>query len=418
MNQTLTEKILSRATGKKVLAGEIVYPEPDLITVHDWYVTNFDMALKGMGVNKLYAPEKVLISTDHEPLAVSLKAVERQKAVREIVKKYSIKNFFDAGRGGQGHVFPIEYGMIYPGMFIEAYDVHATNYGAMGALAIPLVIEISEVLACGSVWLKVPETVLIKLEGKFQNGTTVRDLAQKLISDLGSDIVDYSVVEFAGEGLQNLCIEERQILCNTPIDIGAKSTIVEPDNITFEYLKHRVSEKILEIKSDKEAKFKYTARYFLNDIEPQVAVPPTPDCVMNISKVSGIKINHAFIGSCAAPGINDLELAANIIKGKKIHKNVRLFITPATQNVMKEAESKGYLSIFANAGAIITQPGCGPCAAGKIGGLASGETSINTGTRNDYGRLGASDAKIFLGSAATVAASAINGEITDPRKIK
>jgi 3-isopropylmalate/(R)-2-methylmalate dehydratase large subunit len=302
-------------------------------------------------------------------------------------------------------------------MFVEAYDVHATNFGAVGALAIPLVIEISEVLACGSVWIKVPETVLIKLEGKFRSGTSVRDLGQKIINDLGSTIVDYSVVEYSGSGLASISIEDRQILCNTPIDIGAKSALVEPDEITFEYLRNRTEKKINQISSDADAKFKHIVTYNLDELEPQVAIPPTPDCVVNISEVVGIKVNHAFIGSCAAPGINDLAMAADILKGKQIHKDVRLFITPSTQEVMKEADKKGYLGTFVNAGAMITPPGCGPCAAGKIGGLASGETSINTGTRNDYGRLGAVDSKIFLGSAATVAASAINGKITDPRKI-
>ena len=182
MGKTITEKIFSRVTGKDVIAGDIVFPEPEIITVHDWYVVNFDAALEELGINKLYDPDKLIISTDHEPIAVSLQAAERQKKVREIVKKYGIKNFFDTGRGGHGHVFPVEMGLIKPGMFVEAYDVHVTNFGSVGALAIPVLIEITEVLACGSVWLKTPETVRVNLNGKMSLGTTIRDIAQKIIN--------------------------------------------------------------------------------------------------------------------------------------------------------------------------------------------------------------------------------------------
>ena len=236
MGKTITEKILSRVMGKSVAAGDIIYPEPELITVHDWYVVNFDKALKQLGVDKLYAPEKLIISTDHEPIAVSPLAAERQKKVREIVKKYGITNFFDAGRGGHGHIFPVEMGFVKPGMFIEAYDVHVTNFGAVGALAIPVLIEISEVLACGSVWLRTPETVRINLTGKLSPGTSIRDVAQKLICDLGAEKVDYAVIEFGGPALSSIDIAGRHTLCNTPIDIGAKSALIEPDQSTLQYL--------------------------------------------------------------------------------------------------------------------------------------------------------------------------------------
>ena len=236
MGKTITEKILSRVMGKSVAAGDIIYPEPELITVHDWYVVNFDKALKQLGVDKLYAPEKLIISTDHEPIAVSPLAAERQKKVREIVKKYGITNFFDAGRGGHGHIFPVEMGFVKPGMFIEAYDVHVTNFGAVGALAIPVLIEISEVLACGSVLLRTPETVRINLTGKLSPGTSIRDVAQKLICDLGAEKVDYAVIEFGGPALSSIDIAGRHTLCNTPIDIGAKSALIEPDQSTLQYL--------------------------------------------------------------------------------------------------------------------------------------------------------------------------------------
>ena len=417
MGKTITEKILSRVTGSDVSAGDIIYPEPELLTIHDWYVVNFDRALEELGVDRLYDPDRVIICTDHEPVAVSPQAVERQKKVREIVRKYGIGNFFDAGRGGHGHIFPVEMGFVRPGMFIEAYDVHVTNFGSVGALAVPVLIEIAEVLACGSVWLRTPETVRINLTGSLQPGTGIRDVAQKLICDLGAERVDYSVVEYGGPALAAIDIAGRHTLCNTPIDIGAKSVLIEPDRQTVDYLAGRVDEPVELVASDPDATFREVVEYDLKVMEPQVAAPPTPDCVVGVSEVAGRAVHHAFVGSCAAANLSDLQAAADILTGRRIHPGVRFIVTPGTQEVMAEAESKGLLKLFAEAGAMITQPGCGPCAGGRIGGVADGETSINTGTRNDYGRLGSAKAEIYLASPATVAASAVAGKITDPREI-
>jgi 3-isopropylmalate/(R)-2-methylmalate dehydratase large subunit len=416
MGQTITEKILSRVVGHPVRPGDIIYPEPEIITCHDWYVVNFHRALERLGVEKLYAPEKMLISTDHEPVALSLAAVERQKLVRDIVKRYGITRFFDAGRGGLGHIFPVEMGYIKPGQFVLAYDTHVTNFGAVGALGIALVIEISEVLACGSVWLRTPETVRVNITGEFPPGIFIRDVAQKLICDLGDELVDYTVVEYGGPAMKDIPIGGRFTLCNTPLEIGAKSTIVEPDQYTYDYLRSRVQGDIDMIKSDADAVFKKVVEYDLGLMEPQIAVPPTPDCVVGISQVAGKRIDLAFIGSCASGTLDDLRDAAKILKNRRISEHVRLIVTPATQAVMAEAGAEGLLEIFTQAGAMFTAAGCGPCAGGRIGGLGEGEVSINTGTRNDFGRLGAKKSEIYLASPATVAASAVTGRVTDPRE--
>jgi 3-isopropylmalate/(R)-2-methylmalate dehydratase large subunit len=416
MSRTVTEKILSRAMGRPVRRGEIIYPEPDLITVHDWYVVNFDKALQELGAKTLYAPDKVLISTDHEPVAVSVLAAERQRQVRQIVAKYGIKHFYDTGRGGHGHVFPMELGYIKPGMFVLAYDVHANNYGALGCLAIPLVVEITDVLACGSVWLKVPETLRINFKGSLRPGITTRDIADRMIADIGADMADYTVMEFGGPALSSLGIDARITLCNRPIEIGVKSTIFETDAVTFEYLKGRVPPPYEEVKSHRGAEYKAVLDYDLGILEPQVAVPPTPDNVVPVSEVAGKKVDHAFIGSCANCSITDLRDAARILKGRKISAEVRFVVTPGTQQIQAQAAAEGLLAIFTEAGAMLTAPGCGPCAGGRTFPLAKGEVSINTGTRNDYGRLGTREAEIYLGSPFTVAASAIAGKIVDPRE--
>jgi 3-isopropylmalate/(R)-2-methylmalate dehydratase large subunit len=416
MGQTITEKILSRVMKRPVKAGEIVYPEPDLMTVHDWYVVNFDKALQEQGVTQLFDPKRVLISTDHEPVATNPASAERQKNVREIVRKYGITQFFDVGRGGLGHIFPMEMGLITPGMFVLAYDTHVTNYGAAGCLGIPMVFEIPEVLACGSCWIQVPETVRVNLTGRLNKGITIRDVSQRMIVDIGEDNLDYSVVEYGGPALKDIDFGGRMTLCNNPLEMGAKSALIETDEHMIEWLKPRVKDKITPQVSDPDATFKSVYDYDLGCLEPQVAAPPRPDNVVGVSKVAGVAVNHAFIGSCANGSIEDLRDAASILRGRKIHPSVRLFITPATQEIAVRAGNEGLITAFMESGAVMTAPGCGPCAGGRISPVAPGEVSINTGTRNDPGRLGTTKADVYLASPLTVAASAVAGEIVDPRK--
>ncbi|MCC7425833.1 MAG: 3-isopropylmalate dehydratase large subunit [Alphaproteobacteria bacterium] len=417
MGQTASEKIISRAMGRIVKAGEIVHPEPDLITVHDWYVVNFDKALQEFGVDRLYAPGKVLISTDHEPVAVSAAASARQKQVREIVRKYGITHFYDAGRGGHGHVFPMELGLVRPGMLVLAYDTHVTNYGAIGCLGIALVVEVSELLACGSVWVRVPETVRVNLKGRLGKGIAIRDIAQRLIKDLDPDLVDYTTVEFGGPALADIPVDLRMTLCNTPLEIGAKSALVDVDQRALDWIAPRAKAPFTVTNSDPDATFKAVIDYDLGMMEPQVAAPPTPDNVVGVSQVAGRKVDYAFIGSCASCSLTDLRDAAAILKGRTLAPGVRLVITPGTQEIATRATAEGLTQIFYEAGAMLTAPGCGPCAGGRIGTIGPGEVSINTGTRNDPGRLGPKDAEIYLASPLTVAASAVTGRITDPREL-
>ena len=415
MPQTATEKILSRVLGTDAAAGDIVFPEPELITVHDWYVVNFAKALDELGVDELFAPEKVVLVTDHEPTAVSPQAAERQKQVREIAARFGIDNHFDVGRGGHGHVFPVELGFVRPGMFVAGYDTHVPNYGAVGALGIAMLVEISEVLACGSAWLRVPETVRIELTGRMTPGISIRDVAQRLIADFDADLVDYTVVEFAGAALADIDLDARFTLCNTPIDLGAKSALVEPDDAVLAYLQDRIDGDLDPAYSDGDASFLWRGGYDVNLLEPQVAAPPRPDNVVGVSEVAGTAVHHAFVGSCASSLLNDIRDAASILANRVIHPRVRLFVTPGTQEIWRRAADEGLLQTLVDAGAILTAPGCGPCAGGRVAPLASGEVSINTGTRNDPGRLGPNDADIYLASPLTVAASAVAGEIVDPR---
>jgi len=417
MPKAAAEKILGRAAGKSVAAGDIVWPDPDLVTVHDYYVKNFAAALDSLGVSRVFDPDRVLISTDHEPVAVTQDGANRQKLVREIAERYGINRFYDAGRGGLGHVFPIEDGLVWPGQLVLGYDTHVTNFGAVGSLGIALVVEISEVMATGTVWVKVPETVRVDLRGQLSRGVSIRDVAQKLISILSADQVDYAVVEFGGPGLAGIGIEGRMTLCNTPCELGAKSALVEVDDLALEYLRARIERPIEPLNSDPDCRYSFRSEVDLSEIVPQVAVPPMPDLAHDVGELIGKRIHHAFIGSCASGMLQDLRDAATTLKGKKVHPSVRMYVTPASQRIAAAAAREGLLEIFVEAGAMITAPGCGVCAGGRIGPLADGEVSINTGTRNDFGRLGSEHAEIYLASPMTVAASAVAGAISDPREL-
>jgi len=416
MGQTIAEKILSRVTGRPVTVSEILYPEPDLVTVHDWYIRECARALAEFGVDRIVSPHKLLVCTDHEPAATSVKASERQKTVREIVARFGVELFFDVGRGGHGHMFPMEMGLVRPGMFVLGYDTHVTNYGAVGCLGIALVTEISEVLACGTAWIRVPSTVRINLRGKLLPGVSMRDVAQRMIAEIPPEVADYTVLEFGGESVPNLTFGERVTLCNTPVEIGAKSALIESSCSDLAKIGLPIFENDIDVLSDIDAKYSKAFEIDLGLEEPQVAIPPRPDIVVNVSKVTGTPIDHAFIGSCANCSIDDLRAAASILRGRRLHPRVRMFVTPGTQQVALKALAEGLIETFVHAGAVLTAPGCGPCAAGFIGTLGPGETSINTGTRNDAGRLGARNGSIYLGSPLTVAASAVAGAIADPRE--
>ncbi|WP_270933144.1 3-isopropylmalate dehydratase large subunit [Falsiroseomonas oryzae] len=412
--QTIAEKILSRICGRRVVAGEIVMPEAELVTVHDWYTVNAFRTLEEYGVTRLHDPARVLLVTDHEPLAVSPQAFARQQAVRGIAQRFGVQHR-DSGRGGLGHVFPIEEGIVVPGMFVLAYDPHVTNYGAIGALGVAVLTEIPEVLACGSVWLQVPETLRVDLTGRMPFGVFARDAAQKLIASHDAALFEDAVVEFGGPGLAALSLDARQTLCNTPVELGAVSSVVEPDARCLQEVRARAQRPMHAALPDIDARYRARVALDLSALAPQVALPPTPDNVVDVTEVAGKPIQHAFVGSCASGMIEDLRVAAAVLRGRQVAPGVRFIVTPATQNVAAQAAAEGLIETFLRAGGMVTAPGCGVCAGGRIGGVAPGESSIGTGTRNEPGRLGAHEAVLHIAGPATVAASAVTGVITDPR---
>jgi homoaconitase/3-isopropylmalate dehydratase large subunit len=416
MPRTAAQKILARVIGREVTIGEIVLPAAELITVHDWYIAQLGAALEEFGVDRLDDPSRVVFFTDHEPLAVSSGAALRQKVCRAVARRYGVERFFDVGRGGLGHIFAVEAGFVRPGMFASGYDTHITNYGVIGCYACAVVTEIAELAACGSVWHQVPETTRIVMTGELRPGVFPRDVAQALIGRVGSEFLNDAVVEFTGPAMASFDLDARYALVNTPMELGARTGFVEPDRVTLAYCDARgISSADIAV-SDEDAPLRARIGFDLSTMEPQVACPPRPDLVRPVGDVEGTRIHHAYIGSCASGLLGDLRIAATLLNGRRIHPEVRLYVTPATQEIAASAARLGYLAVFIEAGAIVTTPGCGVCAGGRIGPVADGEASIGTGTRNDYGRLGSPTAELYLASPATVAASALAGHIADPRR--
>ena len=412
---TATQKMFARACSRDwVDPGEVVYPDPEMVIVHDGFVETAYKELTGLGYGRITSPEKVIFLTDHEVSYSSQRAVERGRNIRSIAKAWKVDQFFDVGRGGQGHIFPIEAGLIRPGMFVMCYDMHCTNFGAVGALAMAVGTEVTSLLATGTIWTEVPHTVNIRLKGQLPKGSHARDIGFLLSHGFASGCWDfnhdYRVIEFSGTGLDGLSLTARVALCNSITEMGVANVLFNgpPPGIN-------VSE-APDFLSDPGATYEATIDFDLSNIEPQVALPGGPDRAANVADHIGCPVNHAVIGSCGSGMYQDFVDAAEIMRGRRIADHVRMFIVPGSTATAKRLADEGLTQVFIDVGAIILPSGCGPCAGGSMGPLGPGEVSIATAATNHSGRFGAKEAEIYLGSPLTVAASALSGCLADPRK--
>jgi 3-isopropylmalate/(R)-2-methylmalate dehydratase large subunit len=417
----ITEKILAKAAGKKAVhSGEIVDVNVDMVMVHDLTGPLAVEAFKKIGVLKVWNNKKVVVILDHQVPAESVKAAELHKTMRQFAKDQNLQ-IYDVGKGGICHQVMPDKGHVVPGTIIVGADSHTCTYGAFGAFATGIgSTEAAAVMATGKIWLKVPEAIKINVKGKFKYNVTTKDLVLAIIGKLGVDGAIYKSLEFAGPTIKNMTISGRMTLCNMAVEMGAKNGIVEPDETTCKYLEGKIK-KISDLdtlKSDTDAKYNQTFEFDVSSMEPQVACPSSVDNVKPISKIGEIIIDQAFIGSCTNGRLEDLQLAAKIMKGKKVAEGVRTLVIPASQEIYQQADKEGLLQIFTEAGAIVCGSACGPCLGGHIGLLAAGETCVSTSNRNFIGRMGSTQAEVYLASPATVAASAITGKITDPTTLE
>ncbi len=423
MGMTAAEKILARASGKPhVRPGDVVYPDPELVFVHDGYIASSKSQLDELGITKPFDSNRVVFVTDHVVLYTTPKYVERGKAIRAAAKAWNIRNFFDVGQGGHGHIFPLERGMILPGSFAFANDMHCTNFGAIGALVMRAGTEIISVLATGTMWVEVPKSVKITLTGRLNRGVYMRDLGYRLARNLSDGIWgidwDYRVLEFAGPALEQFGVGARVAAINTATEIGVANVFFPPSPKIVEGMRAIARRPFEPVFSDPDAAYEAELSFDLSSLEPQVSLPGRPDDAVDIGDVEGRAVNHAFIGSCGSGMYEDIVSAAAILKNRTVAEGTRLFIAPGTTDLVKRLTAEHVMEILQDAGAIILPPGCGACPGGNMAPLASGEVSICTAATNSTGRFGATDADIYLASPATVAASAVTGRIADPRRFE
>ena len=414
----ITEKILAKASAKtSVLPGDIVDTNVDMVMVHDLTGPLAVEAFRRIGIAHVWDNEKIVIILDHQVPAESVKAAELHKMLRAFAKEQSIR-FYDVGRGGICHQVMPEKGHMLPSSVIVGADSHTCTYGALGAFATGIgSTEAAAVFATGKIWLKVPETIRINVEGKFKPFVTPKDLILSIIGRIGADGATYKATEFTGSTIRTMSIAGRMTLCNMTVEMGAKNGIIEPDEKTQKFLQGRTNKHYEVFRSDPDADYGQVVEFDVSELEPVVACPSSVDNVKPVSEVDA-PIEQAFIGSCTNGRIEDLRVAAQLMKGNTVKDGVRTLVIPASQEVYRQAVEEGLMEIFTDAGALVCGSACGPCLGGHIGLLAAGETCVSTSNRNFIGRMGSTQASVYLASPATVAASALTGRITDPRTLE
>ncbi len=417
----ISEKILARASGKTTVhPGEIVDANVDVIMVHDLTGPLAIESFKKIGVSKVWDNKKVVIILDHQIPAESVKMAELHKMLRKFAKEQGIR-LYDVGEGGICHQVMPEKGYVTSGSLIVGADSHTCTYGAFGSFSTGIgSTEAAAVFATGKLWMKVPDAIKFEVEGKFPKYVTPKDLVLNIIGKIGVDGAIYRSAEFTGQTMRDMSIAGRMTICNMAVEMGAKNGIVEPDETTRKFLEPRVPSGKVDIvkwQSDADAKYEKTIAIDVSDMEPQVACPSSVDNVKPISQVGDVEINQAFIGSCTNGRLEDLQMAAEIMKGKKVKSGVRALVIPASQEVYAQVLKAGLVDIFTEAGALFCGATCGPCLGGHIGIIASGEVCVGTSNRNFIGRMGSPQASVYLASPAVVAASALTGKLTDPRTV-
>ncbi len=417
MGYTIAEKILARAGGQPgATAGDIVNARVDLAMTHE-NTGPISRIFKKIGVERVWDPERIIVPIDHcVPAAAEKNAIEHKEA-RQFVKEQGITNFYDI-KGGVCHQVVPENGHVLPGMLIVGSDSHTTTYGALGAFSSGIGrTEMAAVYATGEIWMKVPETVRMIVDGELPSLVSAKDVILNIIGTVRADGCSYKCAEYTGPTVERMTQSSRMVLSNMAVEMDAKAGIVPADATTAAYLKGRTDKPVEPVVSDPDATVEREVHFDVSGLVPQIACPHKVDNVKPVSDIAGLEINQAVLGTCTNGRIEDLEQAVAILKGKEVHRDVRLLVIPASRMEYIAASDSGLLAELARSGAIVCNPGCGPCMGAHQGALAPGEIAISTSNRNFRGRMGCKEGQIYLASPATVAASALKGAVTDPREV-
>jgi 3-isopropylmalate/(R)-2-methylmalate dehydratase large subunit len=371
-----------------------------------------------MGGKKVWNSEKLVLIIDHIAPSQNEKISAVHSLIRKFVAEQKLKDFYDVGSGICHRIMLEKHAS--PGMLIVGADSHTCTYGAIGAFSTGIgSTEAAAAMISGKLWFKVPETIKFSLRGIPHRMVFPKDVILHIVGQIGADGATYKAIEFVGQYISTMSVDGRSTLCNMAVEMGAKAGLVAPDKVTLDFLKdHSRGADSKPIGSDNDAEYQDEREFQLNNLEPQIACPHKVDNVKPVSEVGNVEIHQVFLGSCTNGSIEDLEVAARILQGKKVKKGVRTLVIPASREIYIQAAEKGLLKLFAEAGCTICNPGCGPCIGAHMGVLAPGEICLSTANRNFKGRMGCADAEIYLCSPATAAASALTGKITDPREIK
>lgn len=416
---TITEKILSAHVNKKAISpGEIIEAKVDLALANDITAPLAFKVFEEIGAEKVFNRDRVVLVADHFTPAKDILSAEQCKMLRKFSNNHRLRYFFEGGHGGIEHILLPEKGLVLPGDFVIGADSHTCTYGALGAFSTGVgSSDIAAVMARGRLWLKVPENIKIVYFGKLNPWVSGKDLILYTIGKIGVDGALYKAMEFSGETIKHLSMASRFTIANMAVEAGAKNGIFEADEVTIRYVKSRAKRPYKVYRSDPRASYKEIYEYDVSKIFPQVAIPHSPSNVKDVREVGKIYIDQVVIGSCTNGHLDDLRIAAKILKGKKISPSLRLLIFPATHDIYHQALKEGLIDIFINAGAIVSPPTCGPCLGGHMGVLAEGERALATTNRNFRGRMGHSNSEVYLSNPAVAAASAIKGRIVHPEEV-
>lgn len=413
MGQTIIEKIVSRNIGHDVKPGDIVTVNVDRVMIHDIFIPFVADKFEEMGFTRLWNPDKVVLIYDHLVPASQVDDTRHFRAGDAFAEKYGMKNVHRSD--GICHQLMTEALYVKPGDIVFGTDSHTTTYGCVGAFSSGIgYTEMASILGTGTMWIKVQETIRVVIEGALPSNVTSKDIILQLIGDLRADGATYQALEFCGDTIENMSVASRMTIANMAVEAGAKCALFTPDEKTAEYCQIELTDKERSLSGDRDAKYIRTIHYKAEELMPVLACPSQVDHIRPVSELAGTAIDQVFIGSCTNGRLEDLQKAASILKGKKVAPFVKLIVTPASRKIYNQALADGTMEILAEAGAVITHPGCGLCC-GRTGGILSdGERVVATNNRNFLGRMGTSKVEIFLASPATAAACAVSGRITVP----
>ncbi len=419
MGMTMTQKILAAHAGlDKVEAGQLIMGKLDLVLGNDITAPVAIREFKRMGAQKVFDKKKVALVPDHFTPNKDIKSAEQCRILREFAYDMDIENYFEVGQMGVEHALIPEKSLVVPGDVVIGADSHTCTYGALGAFSTGVgSTDMAAGMATGQAWFKVPEAIKFVLKGRLGKWVSGKDVILHIIGMIGVDGALYQSMEFVGEGLSSLSMDDRFTIANMAIEAGAKNGIFQVDDTTLEYVKEHSEREYKVYEADEDAEYKKVYEIDLSSITPTVAFPHLPENVRTFDQIGDIPIHQVVIGSCTNGRLGDLRIAAQILKGQKVHPHVRVIVIPATQKIYLEALREGLLEIFIEAGAVVSTPTCGPCLGGHMGILAKGERAVATTNRNFVGRMGHPESEVYLASPAVAAASAITGKISSPEEV-